>query len=149
MGEERLELAAQQQEQQKEVRAAGHHEHDGDGLDDRAVPIGDALAVGGEPAGGHGAHGDVDGVEGGHAGRPVGHGAGDDEPVVDEQDHAGGLGGARQQVVGVALGVVHAQAAGLGYHAGEDEHEPHTAEVAGEAAVEQEDGRAGVHVHHA
>ena len=114
-------------EVQGEIDPGDEHEHHGDGLDGHAVEVADAGVMGGEAADGHGGEGVSDGVEGVHAGGPVGQCAQDGEGYVDEPQGACRLADARGQ-----LAVLHG-AGGFGaveLHAtdaqhGQDGHRQH------------------------
>ena len=95
-------LAAPHREMQRETNTADQHEHGGDNVDGRAVPVRHGRIVGGEAAGGNSAETVANGIEHSHAGQPVGQRAGDGDGQVDVPQRLGGLGDARRQ-----LGLLH------------------------------------------
>ena len=126
-------LALEGEVDERHVRGAHAHENGDDVLDVGRVPVAHAGVPGGEPPGGDGGHGVVDGVEQVHRPQPEEEGDQDGEEQVDAPQALGDLGDPRPEALvsdARGLGVVELDGAPA-----EDGHQGHGEDDHADAAL--------------
>ena len=142
------EMARQQHVGGQKVGPPQEHQHDGDRLNKRTVPVTDGLRAGGKSPGGHRGQGVVEGIEPAHAGEVQGQDAAEGVAAVELEDQLGRAPDIGRQPGRPPLGGPDPSAGRTGQGAQHDDGETGPAGVLQDAAKEQDQARRGGHVQH-